>query len=1006
MRCTLALRRKVLAVSAGVILCLGAILYVTTTIVVLDGYRALEAEDAVRNVERARYALREELRQLDTVARDWAWWDDTYTFIEDRNAAYIRSTLTDETIGGLRLNMLAFVHASGRIVYATGFDLRHGRTMSAPAGFLRYLASPNPLVRHIDEGHRVTGILLLPDGPLLVASRPILTSAGKGPSRGTLVFGRYLTADEVSRLSEVTQLTVTVHRADGAALPGDTRAALASLVGGADGQVLVRVRSADAVAGYTVLADVHGKPAVVLSVDLPRTIYQRGLGTVRYALLVLLVVGLGLGGAGAVLLDKLILSRLATQASEERYRHLFHSVPVGVYQTTPDGQIVDVNPTVVQMLGYPSLAALLASNAADLYVDPEARALWREWLVRDGMVRGFETRFRRFDGTTIWVRNNARAVRSPDGSISHFEGTIEDVTERKRAEEALRASEARYALAARGANDGLWDWDLDAGEIHFSPRWKEMLGYQEHEVNAEPEEWFGRVHPEDLPDVRLGIAAHLAGATAQFTSEHRVRHRDGTIRWVLCRGLAVRDAGGRAVRMAGAQADITERKAAEQQLLHDTLHDALTGLPNRVLLLDRLGQAVRRARRHEGCHLAVLFLDLDRFKNVNDSLGHAAGDELLVGVARRLEACLRPGDTVARLGGDEFAMLLDDITGVDDAVSIADRMQEALGPPFTLGGHEVFTTASIGIALPTADEEQPEELLRNADTAMYRAKTQGRRRYVLFERVMHDHVAALLRLETDLRRSIESGSFVVLYQPLVALDTGRIVGFEALVRWPHPTRGMLPPAEFIQVAEETGLIVPIDHQVLHEACRQLGRWQAQFPAEPPLVVSVNLSARQFARPGLVEAGEAALREAGLPPRSLMVEVTESAVMDSLDAAAVVLLRLRDLGVRVAVDDFGTGYSSLDTLRLLPIDCLKIGRTFVAEVGSSPESNKIVRMIVALGASLGVDVVAEGVETPAQLSQLRDLQCRYGQGFLFSEPLLAQETIRALSRQIYPTRSVG
>ncbi|HKV11256.1 MAG TPA: EAL domain-containing protein [Thermoanaerobaculia bacterium] len=559
--------------------------------------------------------------------------------------------------------------------------------------------------------------------------------------------------------------------------------------------------------------------------------------------------------------------------------------------------------------------------------------------------------------------------------------------ERKRAEVALRESQERYALAVSGAKDGLWDWDFKSGRIYFSCRWKSMLGYGEAGVGDVPAEWFDRVHPDDRAAVELALSAHLAGCSPDFESEHRMLHEDGTWRWVLTRGLAVRNEAGEVCRMAGSQSDITARKAAEERLLHDAFHDPLTGLPNRALFMDRLGMAIAHAKRRLSYTFAVLFIDLDRFKNVNDSLGHSAGDELLMAVARRLESCLRPGDTVARLGGDEFTILLDEVSDVDHAVQVAQRMHRVMAQPFKVQGHEVFVTMSLGITLGAdGDYDRPEDVLRDADTAMYGAKTSGKAKDAVFDRCMHDRAVALLELETDLRRATERGEFEIHYQPIVSLASGRIEAFEALLRWRHPRRGLLLPDSFVPVAEDTGLIVPIGWWVLLEACRQLADWQALPRTGGCLAVTVNLSCKQFMQADLVQRIEDILVKTGIRPGSLRLEITESTIMEQADGAIAKLLDLRALGVKLYIDDFGTGYSSLSYLHRLPVDALKIDRSFISEMDLGDERSEIVGTIVTLARTLRMDVAAEGIETAEQVDRLRALACHYGQGFFFSEPV--------------------
>jgi diguanylate cyclase (GGDEF)-like protein/PAS domain S-box-containing protein len=565
----------------------------------------------------------------------------------------------------------------------------------------------------------------------------------------------------------------------------------------------------------------------------------------------------------------------------------------------------------------------------------------------------------------------------------------------KRAQAALRESEMRYALAARGANDGLWDWDLRSDEIYYSPRWKAMLGHTEAEIGTSPEEWFRRVHPEDLGPLQAALQEHRQGLSPQFQNEHRMMHKDKCYRWMLSRAVAVKDTQGNDLRMAGSQTDITRSKAA----------DALTGLPNRASLMDHLERALERTRRHDEFLFALLFLDLDRFKVINDSLGHLAGDQLLIELARRLEGCLRYSDTIARLdqqhtvarfGGDEFSILLDGISHAEDARRVADRIHNAMKRPFFLAGQEVFTSASIGIAIGGPGYDRPEDLLRDADTAMYHAKTQGKARSLIFDTAMRTHAVARLQMETDLRHALERRQFRLHYQPIISLKTDRITRIEALLRWEHPERGLLLPREFVPLAEETGLIVTIGQWALREACRQMKAWQLQFRDDTPQIMCVNLSSKQFLQEALVVQVAAVLRETGLAPANLELEITESAIMDDPEGAATMLAQLRTLGVHVALDDFGTGYSSFSYLHRFPIETLKIDRSFVAQMDGDDEKSEIVRTIVALAHNLNMKVVAEGVERPEQQAQLLALECEYGQGFHFSNPV-DSDAVAALFR---------
>ena len=564
--------------------------------------------------------------------------------------------------------------------------------------------------------------------------------------------------------------------------------------------------------------------------------------------------------------------------------------------------------------------------------------------------------------------------------------SIRYALERHRSEDALRESEERYALAIRGANDGLWDWNLATGHLYLSPRWKMMLGYGIYDVGDRVDDWFNKVHPDDVDELRSAIRAHFDGDDKHFEYEHRMITRSGETRWMLTRGVAVRDEDGNAIRMAGSLTDVTARKLAEQQLVYDAFHDGLTGLANRALFVDRLSVILAARRRQPGLRFAVMFLDLDRFKNINDSLGHTTGDRLLQDIAKRIEKTLRPGDTIARLGGDEFAILLSHVEDLGDAIHVAERIQEIISSSTTIGGHEVYVTSSIGIALSSEQTRGPEDILRDADIAMYRAKAAGRNRYEIFDQEMHRHAVRLLALETELRRAIECEDFVMHYQPIVALDTGLIVGFEGLVRWNHPERGLVAPGQFIGLAEETGLIVPLCWFTLRECCGQARRWQMMFPKNPPLFISVNVSGKLFLQPDAVERLVAILERTGLPPESLRLEVTENVVVDHGDEVMNKLSKLRALGVELSIDDFGTGYSSLSYLQRFQYDTLKIDRSFVSAMGVARDSRNIVKTILNLADDLGIGVVAEGIETEEQAIRLRQMDCPLGQGFWFARPL--------------------
>jgi diguanylate cyclase (GGDEF)-like protein/PAS domain S-box-containing protein len=553
----------------------------------------------------------------------------------------------------------------------------------------------------------------------------------------------------------------------------------------------------------------------------------------------------------------------------------------------------------------------------------------------------------------------------------------------------LKSSEERYALAAAGSNDGLWDWDVVRNRVYFSPRWKAMLGLGDDEVGTTLLDWLNRVHPDEVEGLRAALGAHLAGETPHLEHEHRIQTAEGAYRWMLCRGIAVRDADGTATRVAGSQTDVTDRHEAQARLEHAARHDSLTNLPNRAAFMQELGRILGRSKRMGDYRYSVLFVDVDRFKLVNDSLGHLVGDQLLTSVAHKLATCLRTGDVLARLGGDEFTILLDGVNGVGDVEFVAERVQSLFREPMRLdSGREIFVTTSIGIAMGAAYYEYPEELLRDADTAMYRAKALGKACHVVFEQRMRDHAVVRLNLETELRRAIENDELKLVYQPVIALKNGSLAGFEALLRWERAGGEMIPPSEFIPLAEETGVIVPLGIWVLGEACRQAAVWQRQYKFDPPLTMSVNISPRQLMQPGIVEAVGQMLRKHSLAHGTLALEITESALAEDAATAMRVIKELKMLPVQLLLDDFGTGYSSLGHLHRFPVDTVKIDRSFLAKDPLDPSGSNVLAAVVSLAQNLGKGVIVEGIETAEQVERLRKLHCPHAQGFYFSKPVNA------------------
>jgi diguanylate cyclase (GGDEF)-like protein/PAS domain S-box-containing protein len=688
------------------------------------------------------------------------------------------------------------------------------------------------------------------------------------------------------------------------------------------------------------------------------------------------------------LLDELRLSeerfRLLVEGSQDFMSYRFRVVP--------ELQFEYVSAGVESILGY---------RPEDFYLDP---GIWRRLVHPDDLAevdmpledveRPNTMRWRREDGTYAWVTHRRVVLRNEYGEVVGLEGVAHDVTERKLAEEAVLANERRFRSLVQNVSDLIVVVTPDGQMRYASPSIERLLGWRADEYQDVQGE---RIHPDDLARLRKAFTEAVPPGPSTPVTTCRTRHKDGSWHWLEYSVSDLRadpSVDGYVV----VARDVTERKQAEEQLVHQALHDALTGLPNRALFLDRLGLALSRLERRPGL-AAVFFLDLDYFKVVNDSLGHTAGDQVLTDVAGRLQQSLRDGDTAARLGGDEFAVLCDDLVDEDEAVHIAERLGDAIGSqPVHLAGRELVVTVSIGVAFASSPSQRSESLLRDADAAMYRAKERGRARYELFDNAMRARAVARLETEAALRVAIDKGQLSLAYQPEVFLDDGRLAGAEALLRWRDGEGSELStPSEFVPVAEETGLIVPIGSWVLRQACLQLAEWRRAAGDRAPTSISVNISGRQLARLELPDLVEEALRDSGLGPESLCLEITESVLMEDIDGAVAALKSLKAIGVSLAVDDFGTGYSSLAHLRRFPVDILKIDHSFILGLGRNPEDAAIVRAVLGLARTLELDVVAEGVERPDQVEELRALGCERAQGNLFSPALPESEFSSLLTR---------
>ncbi len=685
------------------------------------------------------------------------------------------------------------------------------------------------------------------------------------------------------------------------------------------------------------------------------------------------------------------LDEAALRTSENKYRSLVDSLPAIVYVVEPKPPYSPsyVSPNV-QSLGYKQEDWYTKPNFWTSIIHPEDRERvlsQTEEALETGRENKYEYRVVTAEGSTVWLHDRGRFVQDEDGQKLYWQGVMLDITARKQAEEEIRKNISLLASTLEATDNGILAVDLNGNIVSYNKRCLEMWGIAETDIKS-----FDRIQDfyYCLDQLKEPETYKLKSKQVALQPESpniiTFEFKDGRIYERHCQPQLI---DGEVVGVVLSFRDITERKRSEERLLHDAFHDSLTGLANRALFTDHLRLRIERGKRDNDGIFAVLFLDFDRFKVVNDSLGHAEGDALLILIARRLELVLRSSDVVARLGGDEFTILLSELDEEEDAVVIAERIQKNLKNPFDIGGGEVFMSASIGIALNTVGHTKAEDMLRDADIAMYCAKANGKARHQVFDQAMHDNALNQLQMETDIRQAFENGEFCLYYQPIFAIETNTLAGFEALIRWNHPKRGAVSPGEFIPVAEENGMILPLGRWILFESCRQMREWQDKNPAAASLKLSVNLSCKQFSQPDLVEQVTAALISTRLEPSCLKLEITESHLMENSAQSGKMMSRLRELGVELSLDDFGTGYSSLSYLHRLPVNYLKIDRSFVSRMTESVENNEIVNTIIKLAKSLKMQVIAEGIETAAQLEQLKQLNCEFGQGYFYSKPLEAE-----------------
>ena len=670
--------------------------------------------------------------------------------------------------------------------------------------------------------------------------------------------------------------------------------------------------------------------------------------------------------------------RERSDKAARRLAKLLDQSGLAVLELAPDLSIRSANAAAERLCGKTGLAGEALLTVLEPLDAAVVAARWRKKMLRGiPLARTLACQAR--DGRALACDFVCLPRLRRDGTLSRVTVLLRDETGTLEKQEALRESEERARLALQGADDVLFDWDLRLARLYLAPRFGESLGLKGAHAGA-PADWLDRVHPEDAPLLKTALAAHLDGRTPLLEHEHRLRHQDGDWRWFSVRGKALRDEAGTAVRVAGLMSDITRHRLLVDRMAHDARHDALTGLPNRTLFLDLLRHSFYRLRRHEDYRFAVLFIDIDRFKMVNDAHGHEAGDQLLQQIARRLTSCLREGDTLARQGGDEFTMWLDDVRGPADAVRVADRVHDVMRLPFEIANQSLQSSASIGVAVGDSGYKQAEDVLRDADSAMYRAKALGKARTAVFARGASETTQpGTTSLETDLRGAVLRNELLLHYMPIVDVQTGRVKGLEALARWQHPRLGLVQPAKFIALAMETGLIVAIDQWVLQTASRQLHDWRRELAGAARCSISVNFSQKLLEQRDLGAQIDRVLLETHLTPQDLNLDILESSMCNGDTPSHLTLSELHQRGLGLHMDDFGIGKSWLKHLHSIEVDSIKVDRSFLAD-------RQVMTRLVSIARDLGKKVIAEGVETAEQLRMVREVGCDSAQGFFFTPPL--------------------
>ena len=979
---------------------LNGLLWLSTRTILQQGFEKLESQQALRDMKRGINAIATDLSALATTCRDWSTWDDTYQFVVDRNEDYLESNVVESTFVQLELDVLLIFDVNNHLIFGQAYDLQAAAEKPLPSATVQAVRD---FLDQLPADKRMTandGVLKLAGGPLLLSAQPILTSNGLGPRRGIMVMGRFLTAERMALLAVRSELSLALQPA-GEFLRNvqDQSRDIFEYQGKSlyfdkvDNQLLV---------GKALFTDLRGKPAFTLAERIPRQIHYQGQVTLHYFLNWVFIASLILGGVFLLLLNWLALHRRQKSEGDAFFNTVFRHAGSGMYSYDTTGRILSANPSFCQLLGYTE-DELRGMNLLDI-THPEEREISRKRMQEAVATKktgcAFEKRFQGKNKQEVFGHVTGAWLFNTQGMSTQAIAMFQDMTERRRMEQVLRESEARFrAFLDNLPNIAVQGYHPDGRVKYWNRANLKIFGYSAEE--ALDRNFMELIVPVELRDMAQTVLQAARGhGTMPSPTELLLLRKDGERVPVFSSHYLMQGAGGES-ELICVHVDLREIKEAEAKLLekdqrlkHLIHHDVLTNLPNRALFYDRLEQALQKASRH-GQRVALLFLDLDRFKNVNDSLGHDIGDQLLREVAGRLTECVRSSDSLARFGGDEFVIIIDPVQSLRGITVVAEKILGSLPRAFEIQGVELFVTPSIGISLFPSDGQDVEGMVRCAEVAMYRAKEEGRNNFQFYMPDMTSRSREVLLLEAGLRKAVQNKEFLIHYQPQVDLNDGKILGVEALVRWQHPERGLIFPGQFIPLAEQTGLITEIGEWVLREACRQMRQWQEQL--QQPLTLSVNISARQFRHLGLLESLAVILEETGLPPQTLELEITESIIMEDLDQAITIMHQIKQMGVNIAIDDFGTGYSSLSYLKRFPLSRLKIDQSFVRDVVEDSNDAEIAASVIALAQNMRLEVVAEGVETEAQRAFLVDKGCRLAQGFLFSRPQSAEQVVVLLEK---------